>query len=246
MRPITAALIPLFLATALTATPVFAQETTPVNGTISISGIGEVTAAPDTAFVNSGVTSQGATAREALDANTKAMSELIETLKAAGIEARDIQTSGFSVNPNYVYSDARDANGYQLPPKITGYQVYNNVNVRVRELAKLGSILDKAVTVGANTINGVSFSVADPSKLYDEARKAAFADAKAKAGLYAEVAGEELGGIRNINETQGMSTPMPQMMKASADALSAAAVPIEGGELSYQINVQVTWDFAGK
>jgi uncharacterized protein YggE len=245
MRPITAALIPLFLATALTAAPAFAQET-PVNGTISISGIGEVTSAPDTAFVNSGVTSQGATAREALDANTKAMGELIETLKAAGIEARDIQTSGFSVNPNYVYSDARDANGYQLPPKITGYQVYNNVNVRVRELAKLGSVLDKAVTVGANTINGVSFSVADPSKLYDEARKAAFADAKAKAGLYAEVAGEELGSIRNISEVQGMGSPQPYMMKASADSVAAGAVPIEGGELSYSINVQVTWDFADK
>jgi uncharacterized protein YggE len=244
MRPITAALIPLFLATALTAAPAFAQET-PVNGTISISGIGEVTSAPDTAFVNSGVTSQGATAREALDANTKAMGELIETLKAAGIEARDIQTSGFSVNPNYVYSDARDANGYQLPPKITGYQVYNNVNVRVRELAKLGSVLDKAVTVGANTINGVSFSVADPSKLYDEARKAAFADAKAKAQLYAEVAGEELGDIRNINENQGMSQPpQPYMMKAVAEDSAGASVPIEGGELSYSINVQVTWNFA--
>lgn len=245
MRPITAALIPLFLATALTAAPVFAQET-PVNGTISISGIGEVSAAPDTAFVNSGVTSQGATAREALDANTKAMGELIETLKAAGIEARDIQTSGFSVNPNYVYSDARDANGYQLPPKINGYQVYNNVNVRVRELATLGSVLDKAVTVGANTINGVSFSVADPSKLYDEARKAAFADAKSKAELYAGVAGEGLGSIRNISEVQGMGAPQPYMMKASADSVAAGAVPIEGGELSYSINVQVTWDFAGK
>lgn len=242
MRPFTAALIPLLLATALSATPVFAQEAT-MTGNISISGVGEVTAAPDTAFVNSGVTSQGATAREALDANTKAMGELIETLKAAGIEARDIQTSGFSVSPNYVYSDARDANGYQLPPKINGYQVFNNVNVRVRELAKLGSVLDKAVTVGANTINGVSFSVADPSKLYDEARKAAFADAKAKAELYAGVAGTELGAIRNINETQGMGSPQPYMMKVAADS-AGAAVPIEGGELSYSINVQVTWDFA--
>jgi uncharacterized protein YggE len=244
MRPFTAVLIPLLLATALSATPIFAQEAT-MKGTISIGGIGEVTAAPDTAFVNSGVTSQGATAREALDANTKAMGELIETLKAAGIEARDIQTSGFSVNPNYVYSDARDANGYQLPPKINGYQVFNNVSVRVRELAKLGSVLDKAVTVGANTINGVSFSVADPSELYDEARKAAFADAKAKAQLYAEVAGEELGDIRNINESQGMSQPpQPYMMKAVAEDSAGASVPIEGGELSYSINVQVTWDFA--
>ena len=100
------------------------------------------------------------------------------------------------------------------------------------------------MTVGANTINGVSFSVADPSKLYDEARKAAFADAKAKAQLYAEVAGEELGDIRNINESQGMSQPpQPYMMKAVADS-AGASVPIEGGELSYSINVQVTWDFA--
>ena len=242
MRPLTAAFIPLMLATALIAAPVMAQET-PMAGTISISGLGEVTAAPDTAFINSGVTTQGATAREALDANTKAMADLLETLKAAGIEARDIQTSGFSVNPNYVYSDARDANGYQLPPKITGYQVFNNVTVRVRDLASLGGVLDKAVNVGANTINGISFSVADPSKLYDEARKEAFADAKEKADLYAGIAGEKLGTIRNITETQGYSNPTPMMMKASADA-AGAAVPIASGELSFQINVQVSWDLA--
>jgi uncharacterized protein YggE len=241
MRPFTAAIIPLMLATALIAAPAMAQESS-MPGTISISGLGEVTAAPDTAFINSGVTTQGATAREALDANTKAMSDLLETLKAAGIEARDIQTSGFSVNPNYVYSDARDANGYQLPPKITGYQVFNNVTVRVRDLASLGGVLDKAVNVGANTINGISFSVADPSKLYDEARKEAFADAREKADLYAGIAGEKLGTIRNITENQGYSNPTPMMMKASAD--SAGAVPIASGELSFQINVQVTWDIA--
>jgi uncharacterized protein YggE len=241
MRPITAAFIPFMLATALSAAPALAQESS-MNGTISISGLGEVSAAPDTAFVTSGVTTQGATAREALDANTKAMTELLETLKAAGIEARDIQTSGFSVSPNYVYTDARDANGYQLPPKINGYQVYNTVNVRVRELSTLGSVLDKAVTVGANTINGVSFSVADPSKLYDEARKLAFADAKKKAELYATAAGEELGDLRNINESQGYSQP-PQPYVMRAEVAADKAVPVEGGELSFQINVQVTWDF---
>jgi uncharacterized protein YggE len=239
MRLFTAALIPLLLATALSAAPALAQD----SGTISINGLGEVSAAPDTAFITSGVTTQGATAREALDANTAAMTELIATLKESGIEARDIQTSGFSVNPNYVYSDARDANGYQLPPKINGYQVYNTVNVRVRELAKLGTVLDKAVTVGANTINGVSFSVADPSPLYDEARKLAFADARKKAELYATAAGEELGDLRNISESQGYSQPQPYMMRAEAMSADAAAVPVEGGELSFQINVQVTWDF---
>jgi uncharacterized protein YggE len=234
MRPFTAALIPFMLATALSVAPAFAES-----GTISITGMGEVSGAPDTAFINSGVTTQGATAKEALDANSKAMADLLETLKAAGIEARDIQTSGFSVNPNYVYSDARDANGYQLPPKINGYQVFNTVNVRVRDLAILGSVLDKAVSVGANTVNGITFTIADPSKLYDEARKLAFADARKKAELYAGIAGEELGGIRNITESQGYGQPQPYMMKAAA---ADAAVPIATGELSYQISVQVTWD----
>lgn len=232
------ALAPFMLAAAF-AMPAHAEEP----ALISITGIGEVTAAPDTAFINSGVTTQGATAREALDANTKAMNDLLATLTEAGIEARDVQTSGFSVNPNYVYSDARDENGYQLPPKINGYQVFNTVMVRVRDLEKLGTILDKQVTVGANTINGITFSVADPSKLYDEARKAAFADAQEKAELYAAAAGEELGLLKSITESQGYSEPQPYMMKAM-DAAASSPVPVATGELSFQINVQVSWTIA--
>lgn len=236
MRPIIA-LIPLFLATSLSM-PAFAANEPAL---ISVTGTGEVSAAPDTAFINSGVTTQGATAREALDANTKAMNDLLATLKEAGIESRDVQTSGFSVSPNYVYTDARDENGYSLPPKINGYQVYNTVNVRIRDLETLGAVLDKQVTVGANTINGITFSVADPSKLYDEARKAAFADAKEKAGLYAEAAGEALGLLKTVSESQGYDQPQPYMMKTMDSATASAPVPVATGELSFSINVQVTW-----
>lgn len=240
MRLLTA-LAPLALCTAL-AFPAIAQDST-LPGTILIEGHGEVVAAPDTAFITSGVTTQGATAREALDANTRAMNELIATLKAAGIEPRDIQTSGFSVNPNYVYSDARDENGYTLPPKINGYQVYNTVTVRVRDLPSLGAVLDKAVTVGANTINGISFSVDDPSELYDKARKAAFADARAKAELYAEVAGLELESIRSISESQTyIQPPQPYMMETMARDTASSPVPVEGGELTFSINVSVAWE----
>ncbi|WP_240230071.1 SIMPL domain-containing protein [Devosia lacusdianchii] len=228
-----AALVPFALLAGLTL-PAYA-------GTISIEGRGEVTAAPDMATINSGVTTQGATAREALDANTAAMAELIAELKAAGIEARDIQTSGFSVNPNYVYTDERDANGYTLPPKINGYQVSNTVTVAVRKLDTLGSILDKSVTVGANTINGVSFSVADPAELYNNARKAAFADARAKAELYAVTAGGSLDEIVSISETQGYNSPQPVAMYARADA-AGSPVPVEAGELSFAINVSVQWE----
>jgi uncharacterized protein YggE len=213
-------------------------------GSISIEGRGEVTAAPDTAYINSGVTTQGATAREALDLNTKAMTDLIAALKESGIEARDIQTSGFSVNPNYVYSDARDENGYSMPPKIQGYQVSNTVTVVVRKLDTLGSILDKSVTIGANTINGVSFAVADPSALYNEARKAAFADARTKAELYADVAGSALEEINSISESQGFNHPQPAPMYAKADVQAGAPVPVESGELSFTINVSVQWELA--
>lgn len=232
-------LVPLALCTALSF-PALAQEATA--GTISIVGHGEVTGTPDTAYITSGVTSQGATAREALDANTVAMNELIATLKDAGIAARDIQTSGFSVNPNYVYSDARDENGYSLPPRINGYQVSNTVTVRVRDLPALGTVLDKAVTVGANTINGVSFTLADPSELYDEARKAAFADARAKAELYAEAADAELGALRAISESQDfLQPPQPYRMEAMARDVAASQVPVEAGELTFSIDVSVSW-----
>lgn len=211
-------------------------------GTITIEGRGEVRAAPDMATINSGVTTQGATAREALDANSTAMEELIATLKEAGIEARDIQTSGFSVNPNYVYSDARDENGYTLPPKIEGYQVSNTVTVVVRELDDLGSILDQSVTVGANTVNGVSFSVADPADLLNDARKAAFADARERAELYAEAAGETLGDLESISERQDLGAPQPYPTFARAEVADAAKVPVEAGELTFGITVAVAWD----
>ncbi|AVF04723.1 MULTISPECIES: SIMPL domain-containing protein [Devosia] len=211
-------------------------------GTIAIEGRGEVRAAPDMATINSGVTTQGATAREALDANTAAMSELIAALKEAGIEARDIQTSGFSVNPNYVYSDARDELGYTMPPKINGYQVSNSVTVVVRDLEELGSILDRSVTVGANTVNGVSFSVADPSELLDEARKLAFADARDKAELYAGVADATLGDLEQISERQDFNAPQPYPMYARAEMAGSAPVPVEAGEMSFAITVNVTWD----
>lgn len=211
-------------------------------GSITIEGRGEVRAAPDMATIMSGVTTQGATAREALDANTAAMTELIASLKEAGIEARDIQTSGFSVNPNYVYSDARDELGYTLPPRINGYQVANSVTVVVRDLEELGAILDKSVTVGANTVNGVSFSVADPAELLNEARKAAFADARAKAELYAEVAGAGLGDLESISESQNYGSPQPYAMYARAEVAQSTDVPVEAGELTFAITVNVAWD----
>ncbi len=236
MRPL--ALLAPFVFSVMSAAPALAA------GSMQMTGHGEVQASPDTAYVTSGVTSQGTTAKEALDANTRDMSALIGVLKDAGIADKDIQTSGFSVNPNYVYSDARDANGYQLPPKIVGYTVTNQVTVHVRDLGTLGTMLDKEVSVGANTINGINFAVEDPAELYNEARRQAFADAKGKADLYAEASGAELGAIQNISESQGASQPpQPYLYKATAAAQDRAApVPVEAGQLTFTIDVSVAWD----
>ena len=234
--------LPIALIAGFLALPALAlAQEAPLPGVISIEGIGEVTAKPDMAFVDSGVTSYGATAREALSANTGDMAKLIETLKSAGIEARDIQTSNFMVNPNYVYSSELDENGYSLPPKVNGYIVTNSVTVRVRDLTTLGAVLDTSVDVGANTINGVNFTIADPSALLDQAREAAFADAKAKAALYAGLAEVDLDRIVSISEAAGYGQPQPYMMKAMTD-VAAAPVPVEAGELSYTVNVSVVWE----
>jgi uncharacterized protein len=208
--------------------------------TISIQGRGQIVSAPDTASVTLGVTTAGKTAREALDANTRAMTSLISALQAARIEAKDIQTSGFSVNPQYVYPD-RDASGNTPPPRITGYTVSNGVDVKVRQLTALGAILDQVVSAGGNTINGVSFSVEDPAKLLEEARKAAFADAEAKARTYADAAGVGLGPVLSIAEgAQDDSGPRPYLLKTMA-APAAAAVPVQPGELTFDVNVSVVW-----
>ncbi len=226
-----------------TTLPALAQVA-PSSSTVSVTGTGEVHAAPDTAYINSGVTTQGATAREALDANTVAMEELIATLREAGIDRRDIQTSNFSVSPNYVYTDERDENGYTLPPRINGYVVSNSVTIRIRDLELLGIILDRSVTVGANTVNGISFEVADPSNLLDEARVDAFSDARDKAALYAVAAGGQLGTVMSIVEAQTFGQPEPMMMRQSAAMTDAASVPVEAGELTFSVSVTVTWSLA--
>jgi uncharacterized protein YggE len=147
------------------------------------------------------------------------------------------------VNPNYVYSDQKDQNGYQLPPKIVGYTVTNGVTVHVRDLTKLGVVLDQAVTVGANTISGITFAIEDPSELYSEARKAAFGDAKGKADLYATAAGVELGALSLISEQQGYNQPpQPYAVKAEFASRDVSAVPVEVGQLTFSIDVNVNWE----
>ena len=211
---------------------------------LSVVGEGVARAAPDMATVTMGVVSEAPHAREALSANTDSMQRILDALKAAGVAPRDLQTSGFTVEP--IYSQPpRDFDGSQpFEPQIVGYRVRNEVTVRVRDLAKTGEILDQTLTLGANSVSGPTFTVADPAPLEDKARRAAVEDAMRKATLYAGAARVTLGPIARIEEnvTEG---PQPIPLAAMArEKASDAAVPVEGGEIAFQAQVAITWRIA--
>ncbi len=202
---------------------------------ITVTGEASVSAAPDQATVSIGVTTTADTAAEALAQNSAAMQAVIDRLKAAGIAEVDLQTQGLSVNPNWTGYDSSSS-----APTIAGYTATNMLNVRVAALAGLGAVLDAAVTDGANTLNGLTFGLADPRPALDEARRLAVADAVAKATLLAQAAGVTLGDIVSISEGGGYGAPLPAF-KAEAAPM---AVPVQQGEVSYSASVTIVWELA--
>ena len=203
---------------------------------ISLTGHGEVRMAPDLAIVTVGVTNSAETARDALDANTKAMEGVMASLKNAGIEAKDIQTSNFNVNPRYDYGQNNNQ-----PPKVVAYDVSNNLTVTVRKLDGLGAVLDQVVSSGSNQINGVMFQVSKPEAATDEARKLAVADAQHKAEVYANASGIALGNIVSLSEGGGYQPPVPIFKTMRAES-AAADVPIAQGEQAIAVDVNITWE----
>lgn len=224
----------VFLSAALALPGLALAEVAPA--TITVTGEGTVTAAPDLATISLGVTTQGATAAEAMAANTAALTAVLDRVKAAGVEGRDIQTSTLNLNPNWAHGDGSSM------PKIQGYVATNVVQIRVRDLGGLGFVLDAAITDGANTLNGISFGLAEPEPALDEARKAAVAAAKARAELLTGAAGVGLGRIVSISEGGGYMPPAP-MFRMEA-AMADAPVPVEGGEVGVTANVTITWEIA--
>lgn len=211
-------------------------EQTPAPATITLQGRGEVTAAPDMAVITTRVVSVGKTAAETLDQNSAAMNKVISDIKGSGVADKDIQTSGFSIYPRYDNRDNRDGR----PPVIIGYEVSNGVTVQVRDLSKLGAILETVVSSGVNSVDGIRFAVSETDDLLDEARKGAVLDARKKAELYTAAAGVKLGRILSISEA-GVSVPRPQAMRFEA-AMAAAPVPIQAGEAELNASVTITWE----
>ena len=205
---------------------------------ITVSGQGEASGTPDQAELSAGVVTQGATAADALAANSRAMNAVFDALKRAGIPDKSIQTSNFSVAPQYTPYKPDSTE----PPRIIGYQVSNSVTVKVSDLKKLGPDLDALVSSGANQVSGVNFSIAGTKTLAQEARADAVKDAMAHAETYAKAAGVELGRVMSISEGGGYTPgPMP-MMAMRMEAAAAPPPPMAEGEQTIVANVTMTFE----
>jgi len=221
------------LAGALLTAPARAQIIPPA--AISVTGEATVLVPPDLAEIDGGVTSEAKTAREASEANNAAMGKVLQALKGAGIEEKDVQTARLSLQPQ----SAPNRSG---PSAIAGYRASNRVTVRVRDVTKVANVIDTLVGAGANEIGGINFVVSQASKLLDEARERAVADARRKAEIYARAAGVTLGAPLSISE-EGNSAPAPYRRMAAGMAVSA---PVAQGEETLAVTVSVSWAIKGQ
>ena len=180
------------------------------------------------------VVTQSADANAAMRANSAQMDKVMAAIRAAGIAERDVQTAGISLSPQYRYVENQ-------PPAINGYQASNTVNVKVRDLEKLGKVLDALVANGANQINGPSFEIDQPDPVQDEARRNALKKAQERAAMYATALGKRVKRIVSINEGGGMGVPGPMPMMKMA-AMDAGSPPVSPGETSLSVTLEVVFE----
>ncbi len=223
-----AAVVLVLLAGVLATSAASAEETKPTP-TLTVTGTGSSTARPDTAQIQAGVVTQATTAAAAIRANSDAMKKVLARLVALGVREADVRTSGLVVMPL-----RRDGRGQR--PEITGYEVTNRVSIKVRDVDRLGTLIDQIVADGANTLDGVTFSLGDPGPVLDVARQRAVADARHRAELYARALGVRLGRPLQVHEGEPVIPVRPRAALAAG-----TAVPIAPGEDEYTVTVTVTY-----
>ncbi len=204
-----------------------------VEHTISVAGSGKVTVIPDMATIRLGVVIERKTAKEAREAAAVAMTKVVDAVRKLGIADKDIATANVSLNPVYDYPT-------NATPKIRGYQLNNTITITVRDLDKVSDILDNGVIAGANSVDGISFDVADRAAAEANAREAAVKDAKAKADTLANGLGVRITGVASVSES--VSTPVwyePAYGAVTADR--AAETPVLPGSTDVVISVQVSF-----
>ena len=223
----------LTLAIVLLGAPALAQTPSDFPAAISVTGEAQIAVPPDLATIDAGVATDARTAREASDANNAAMAKVLQALKGANVDEKDYQTSRLSLQPQYA------TNRSTGPSPITGYRASNRVTVKIRDVAKVANVIDVLVAAGANDVGNISFSVSQASKLLDDAREKAIADARRKAEIYAKAAGVTLGAPLSISE--GGDVPRPMFRAKAVAPMAAAPTPIAQGEETLSVSVSVTW-----
>jgi uncharacterized protein YggE len=228
--------IPLLAMSALslpaTAAEVQIQAQAPV---VELSVSETVNAAPDIAQVGTGVTTRARTAKEAVRLNAIAMQKVVDRLKALGIAAKDIQTSNFNLNAQFNYPNGGT-------PVFTGYEASNQVTAKLRQVDKVGDVLDALVAVGANNINGPSFMLDDDTAQQQSARTRAFQRGQAMAQDYARMAGYTGVRLLEVSESVQGRGPVPPMPVAFRAEAAQAKTPIEAGEVGTTVNLTVKYE----
>jgi uncharacterized protein YggE len=217
--------------------PTIMADAAPPVRTLNVNGTGQAFLSPDIAYIYIGVHSEEATAAEAVAANNEETQKVIDALKEAGVEAKDIRTTNFSIWPNQQY-------GPDGQPTSTRYVVDNSVFVTVRELDNLGDLLDSAIGAGANSVNSIQFDVADKTEALKKAREEAVKDAKEQAQELADAAGMKLGEVQSIGFQDSGAVPyLNSYGKGGGGAVAseAAAVPIQPGQLTLTVNVSMSY-----
>jgi uncharacterized protein len=200
---------------------------------VVVIGEGIVSVAPDYAQIESGVTTRAKTAKDAVDANSKLMAAVTSALREFVIAENDVRTSRFAVHPIYASAEPR------AEPKLVGYSVSNRVRVTLRQIDKVGEVLDRLVNAGVTDVGGIEFLLSDSSKALNRAREAAIADARRKAEVFVQASGLRLGPIMWIREEGESAAPIP--MRAEG-ATAAGPVPITTGEDTLRVRVMVGFD----
>jgi uncharacterized protein YggE len=197
--------------------------------TVTVAGTATIKSAPDEALVSLGVLTNATTADGALQQNAARMTHVLGVLGGSGINKSDIATTDVSLYPNY----NSDGSG------VSGYQASNNVDVTVRDMSRVGKVIDTAVNAGANLTGGIEFRVSDQNQGLNDALAAAVKDSRAKAEVLAGAGGAQLGSVVSIDETTAAPQP-PERYFPTASAASVST-PIKAPTLRTQISVTVVW-----
>ena len=228
-------------ASAQTVTPPAPVPSGTLERTIAVSGTGTATLAPDIASFSAGVTETSANVTDAQNSVNTKTNAIIDAARQGGVDVdKDVKTTGYSVQPQYNYPQ----NG---APVLTGYRVTNSVNVTVRDITKVGQLLDAVTKAGANQVGGVSFGLADPEAASRVAREQAVRNARDKADTLAKATGVSVGMVMTIDdESTTPAPPRPVSAAPVANTANSAAVPppIQAGETTVTVTIRVTYAIA--